>query len=154
MLHDSVSAHPSARWAVQFAKNCYSWYKEFNVTLRLASLAQGAQFCTHSGCALAGKIGMGVPKQRKTKSRQGNRRSHHALKIMRFSRCGKCGKEVLPHRLCENCGNYNKREVVNVLAKLDKKERKRREREQAMREKETEKQGPAPAGNLEELSKK
>lgn len=97
---------------------------------------------------------MGVPKQRKTKSRQGNRRSHDALKIMHFSRCAKCGKEILPHRLCDNCGNYNEREVVNVLARLDKKERKRREKEQAMHEKEAEKQGPAPAENLEELSKK
>jgi large subunit ribosomal protein L32 len=99
---------------------------------------------------------MAVPKKRTTKSHQGDRRSHHALKIMHFSHCTKCGKEVLPHRLCENCGNYNGREVVNVLAKLDKKERKRREKEQAAHEKEQGEKSSAAQGsdNLEELSKK
>lgn len=61
---------------------------------------------------------------------------------------------MLPHRVCENCGTYKQREVVDVLKKLDKKERKLREKEQAMHEKEAEKQSPAPARNLEELSKK
>ncbi len=100
---------------------------------------------------------MGVPKQRKTKSRQQNRRSHHALKSVNFGKCQKCGKEVLPHRLCENCGNYKQEELVNVLKKLDKKEKKRREREQKAHEKEqAREQGTAPGGtgSLEELSKK
>ncbi|MFY9458026.1 MAG: 50S ribosomal protein L32 [Candidatus Spechtbacterales bacterium] len=98
---------------------------------------------------------MGVPKQRKTKARQGNRRSHHALKSMVFSICAKCGKEVLPHRLCENCGTYRAREIVNVFLKLDKKEKKRREKEQAMHEKEQgQSKGSATATGLEELSKK
>ena len=98
---------------------------------------------------------MGVPKQRKTKSRQGNRRSHHSLEGILFLNCEKCGKEVRPHYMCENCGTYKKREVVNVFAKLDKKERKRKEKEQ----KEYEKEHPQEAassgsGGLEELSKK
>jgi len=99
---------------------------------------------------------MGVPKQRKTKARQGNRRSHHALSGVMVSRCAKCGKEVLPHRLCENCGTYKSREIVNVLAKLDKKERKRKEKEQKEYEKEHPEAAAAPsgAGTMEELSKK
>lgn len=95
---------------------------------------------------------MGVPKKRTTKSHQGNRRSHHALKAMNFSSCAKCGKDVLPHTLCDNCGTYKQREVINVFAKLDKKERKRRSKEQAQYEKEhPQQQG---TGSLEELSKK
>jgi len=94
---------------------------------------------------------MGVPKKRNTKGHQGKRRSHHALKAIAFSHCAKCGKEVLPHTMCENCGNYKAREVINVFAKLEKKERKKREREQAEYEKE---QGREKAGSLEELSKK
>lgn len=73
---------------------------------------------------------------------------------MMFSRCEKCGKNVLPHRVCVHCGTYKKREVINVFLKLDKKERKRREREQAMHEKDQkEEQGAAEGGSLEELSK-
>jgi len=99
---------------------------------------------------------MGVPKQRKTKARQGNRRSHHALSSVMISRCAKCGKEVLPHRLCENCGTYKSREIVNVLARLDKKERKRKEKEQKEYEKEHPEAAGASsgAGTMEELSKK
>ena len=99
---------------------------------------------------------MGVPKQRKTKARQGNRRSHHALSGMSISRCAKCGKEVLPHRLCENCGTYRQREVVDVFAKLDKKEKKKKEKEQKEYEKEhREAQAQASGGGaMEELSKK
>lgn len=75
---------------------------------------------------------------------------------MMFSRCPKCGKDVLPHRVCENCGTYRKREVINVFLKLDKKERKRREREQAAHEKEQGEETPSVGGaeSLAELSKK
>jgi large subunit ribosomal protein L32 len=99
---------------------------------------------------------MGVPKKRTTKARQGNRRSHHAIAGMAFSRCVKCGNSTLPHRICENCGTYRQREAINVFAKLDKKERKRKEKEQAQYEKEHPEatQAASGAGSLEELSKK
>ena len=96
---------------------------------------------------------MGVPKKRNTKGHQGKRRSHHALKAIVFSHCQKCGKEVLPHIMCDNCGTYRGREIVNVFAKLDKKERKRREKEQKAHDQEHA-QEKAATGNLEELSKK
>jgi len=56
-------------------------------------------------------------------------RSHHALKARTYPKCGHCGMEMLPHTVCGNCGYYNSRQVVDVLAKLDKKERKKKEKE-------------------------
>jgi len=92
---------------------------------------------------------MAVPKQRKTKSRRNNRRSHHALKGRALGKCPKCAQPVLSHRMCENCGTYKGREVVNVLAKLEKREKKRKSKELEEQEKEA-----APPVSMEELSKK
>ena len=94
---------------------------------------------------------MAVPKQKHTKSRRNKRRSHHALKEKHFSICPKCGNPVLPHRLCENCGTYAGRQVVDVLAKLTKKERKNKEKEMASQEKE---KADEKKLTMEELSKK
>lgn len=79
-------------------------------------------------------------------------RSHHALKPMRYALCGHCGKEVLPHVMCQNCGYYAGRQVVDVLAKLDKKERKMKEKELHEHEGEAAEKGKTL--NPEELSHK
>ncbi len=92
---------------------------------------------------------MAVPKQRHTKSRRNKRRSHHALKEQGLSLCPKCGAEVLPHRLCQNCGTYAGKEIIDVMAKLNKKEKKNKEKELTQQE---EAQGKSL--NIEELSKK
>lgn len=63
------------------------------------------------------------------------RRSHHALDAVNAGTCQKCGTPSLSHRACANCGFYRGREVVNVFAKLDKKDRKKREKEMAQQEK-------------------
>lgn len=72
---------------------------------------------------------MAVPKWHRSKSKQGQRRMHIFLKPPQLVTCKKCGKPVLPHTLCENCGTYRGREVVDVLAKLTKKDRKKKEKE-------------------------
>jgi large subunit ribosomal protein L32 len=72
---------------------------------------------------------MAVPKQRHTSSRRDKRRMHIHLEEPTLTHCPKCGKFVLPHTACSNCGYYKGREVVSVLDKLEKKERKRREKE-------------------------
>lgn len=53
-------------------------------------------------------------------------------------KCLKCGSPVLGHKACGNCGFYKGKEVINVLAKLDKKEKKKKERELASQKSEKE----------------
>ena len=97
---------------------------------------------------------MAVPKQRHTKSRRNRRRSHLALKEKELSSCPKCGEPILSHRYCANCGFYKDKEVVDVLARLEKKEKKQKEKELAAQEKESREEQKAKPLNLEELSQK
>jgi len=94
---------------------------------------------------------MAVPKQHKTKSRRNNRRMHIYLERPVLGICPKCGKPVLPYTVCRNCGYYKGEEVIDVLKKLTKKEKKKREKEIAAKEKEE--KGAKPL-SIEELSKK
>jgi len=60
-------------------------------------------------------------RMRHTKGHTRNRRSHHALKTPRLSKCPSCGSLHLRHRVCETCGNYRGRLVIDVMAKIEKK---------------------------------
>lgn len=72
---------------------------------------------------------MAVPKKRTTKSKRNMRRSHHGKERIQLSLCPKCSQPILPHTACPNCGTYKGREVIDVLKRLDKKERKAKEKE-------------------------
>ena len=47
----------------------------------------------------------------------------------RMGKCEKCGLPKLAHRMCENCGTYKGRVVVDVVAKAAKREKKRKAKE-------------------------
>ncbi len=99
----------------------------------------------------------GVQPKRHTKSKRNRRRSHLALSKTVFSECQKCGKAVLPHHICSYCGYYGGREVIDVMAKMDKKEKKKRLREEAAAQETHGKhitKEATPELNPEELSKK
>lgn len=77
------------------------------------------------------------------------------MKKKSLSACPKCGDVILPHHYCANCGYYKNREVVDVMAKLEKKQKKQKEKELSAQEKEAEKEAkPKKPLSLEELSRK
>ena len=94
---------------------------------------------------------MAVPKQRHTKSRRNKRRANIFLRAPVLSSCLKCKKPTLPHNVCWNCGYYKGEEIIDVLKKLTKKERKKKEKEIAAKGKEGKKDKPL---TMEGLSKK
>ncbi|MBI4445597.1 MAG: 50S ribosomal protein L32 [Acidobacteria bacterium] len=54
------------------------------------------------------------PKRRHSKSRRGKRRAHDFLVAPSFSICTNCGAQVIPHRVCPNCGYYKGQQVIEV----------------------------------------
>ena len=77
-----------------------------------------------------------VVRMKHSKGKRNRVRSHHALKQKRYVACSHCGQETLPHVVCANCGYYAGRQIVDVLAKLDKKEKKKKQKDLEMQEKE------------------
>ncbi len=57
---------------------------------------------------------MAVPRNRRSSSKQGKVRSHHAKKPKTTSECGNCKAMRLPHRMCASCGHYDGRSIVQV----------------------------------------
>ena len=96
----------------------------------------------------------GVPKQHHTRSSVNQRRMHIFIKHSHLAVCPKCGKPVLSHTACFNCGYYKGVEIIDVLKKLTKKERKKREKEMAAKGTEEKEKAKAKPLTLEELSKR
>lgn len=55
---------------------------------------------------------MAVPKKKVSRSRRDNRRSHDALKPTGYVECDNCGELKMPHHVCDSCGQYRGREIV------------------------------------------
>lgn len=72
---------------------------------------------------------MAVPKKRTSKTKRNMRRSHHALSRIKLVECQRCHQQVPGHTACPNCGTYKGREVIDVMKKLEKKERKAKEQQ-------------------------
>ena len=82
-----------------------------------------------------------VVRMKHTKGKRNRVRSHHALEPRKFASCSHCGRPSLPHVICSNCGWYAGRQVIDVLAKLDKKQRKKKEKELHQHEEEQAEKG-------------
>ena len=58
---------------------------------------------------------MAVPKRKTSKARRDKRRSSvWKLDIPGMTKCPKCGKYNLSHRVCKACGTYAGKEIVKV----------------------------------------
>jgi len=68
---------------------------------------------------------MAQPKRRWSKARTALRRSTWKLDKKSLSTCESCGEATLSHVACPSCGKYNKRQVVEIKEKVDKKEEKK-----------------------------
>jgi len=56
---------------------------------------------------------MAVPRNRLSNARKNSRRAHHAKKPKATAACQNCGSARLPHSICQACGAYGKRIVIN-----------------------------------------
>jgi large subunit ribosomal protein L32 len=56
---------------------------------------------------------MAVPKRKTSPSRRGKRRSHDTLFSTNLFECPNCGEFKLAHHICNSCGHYNKKEIIN-----------------------------------------
>lgn len=60
---------------------------------------------------------MAVPKRRVSKARRDKRRFNvWKLEAPAIQKCPQCGEYKRAHRLCNNCGYYNGREVIKKEA--------------------------------------
>jgi len=57
---------------------------------------------------------MAEPKKRLTSTRSGNRQSHNALKGSSYGSCSNCKQSVAGHSVCQNCGYYKGKKVLEV----------------------------------------
>ena len=70
-----------------------------------------------------------VNRMRANRSHRDNRRSHHALDDVRFSKCTNCGAQHIRHTMCEKCGSYKGKKVVDMTALVAKKTAKNKKKE-------------------------
>ncbi|MBI3335609.1 MAG: 50S ribosomal protein L32 [Candidatus Portnoybacteria bacterium] len=98
---------------------------------------------------------MPVPKQKTSRKRRGDRRKHLALKPLSLTACSHCNAQILPHRVCPECGYYRGRSVIEIEDKKARgKKEKEKEKPAVLPEEPKTKTAPEKPLSVEELSKK
>jgi len=57
---------------------------------------------------------MALPKKKKSRSRRDMRRSHDRIPLVGVTTCQQCHEPVLPHRVCQECGSYRGKTVIQT----------------------------------------
>ena len=55
---------------------------------------------------------MAQPKRRWSKARTHLKRSTWKKDAPKYGTCPKCHEPILPHRVCDNCGYYDGKEII------------------------------------------
>ncbi len=71
---------------------------------------------------------MGVPKKKRSKSRQRSRQSQQKLSSPSIGYCPQCKVPVLSHFACPECGYYKGKQAVIIQAKKEKEKKKKKEK--------------------------
>lgn len=74
-----------------------------------------------------------VVRMRANRSKTGKRRSHAAVHGVRVSTC-ECGALRVAHRACAECGKYNGRIVVDVIARAKRTQRRAKRKQTELRQ--------------------
>lgn len=61
-----------------------------------------------------------VVRMRHTRAHTANRRSHHALKVANLVACSNCSAMKMSHQVCDACGFYKGKKVLNIKTKATK----------------------------------
>ena len=57
---------------------------------------------------------MALPKRKLSKARRGKRQSHQKVVLANLTTCPQCNEPKLPHHVCQNCGYYKGRPVIQA----------------------------------------
>ncbi|MBF7083569.1 50S ribosomal protein L32 [Desulfallas sp. Bu1-1] len=57
---------------------------------------------------------MGVPKRKRSKQRNRQRRAQQKIEAPKLVECPQCHELIVPHRACAECGYYKGRKAVAV----------------------------------------
>jgi len=66
---------------------------------------------------------MALPKRRHSKARGRKRRTHWKLKALNLVPCPQCKHLKLAHQICQVCGYYDGRQVIEIKVKEKKKKK-------------------------------
>jgi large subunit ribosomal protein L32 len=69
---------------------------------------------------------------RVNRSKTGKRRSHHGLAATRISTC-ECGALRQSHRACPNCGKYDGKVAIDVVAQAQREQRRAKRKQTELR---------------------
>ncbi len=73
-----------------------------------------------------------VVRMRRNRSQTAKRRSHHAISAPKLLKCD-CGALRLNHRACKECGKYNGKVVIDVVAEAKRAARRKTRKDKELR---------------------